>query len=127
MKIDCRALVFKALCALDEAYDEAAEGRVYPSFALRFALAFLYAVGDRRAEWFDREPYDEFWREATVNDATWGTPAVGRMQKLNASFNAIARAAGLERDPNVQSEMRDARKVRSKRAPEASPDQADHS
>ena len=91
------ALVFKALCVLDEAMEQARAGKVPPGRGLRFALAYLYAVGNRRGEWFDREPYDEFWKLATTQDAhDGGTDSVGRFTTMQANVNAIARAAGLE-------------------------------
>ncbi len=91
------ALVFKALCVLDEAMEQARGGKVLPSLGLRFALAYLYAIGDRRKEWFDREPYDEFWMLATKRGACdGGTDSVGRFTAMQANINGIARAAGLE-------------------------------
>lgn len=92
-----QALVFKALCVLAEAMSDARRGRGRPSFGLRFALAYLYAVGDRRGEWFDREPYVSFWQVATKRDASLvDTSGVGRRGQMQASMNAIARAAGVE-------------------------------
>lgn len=90
-------LAFKALCVLDEAIEDARAGKVRPSPGLRLALAFLYAVGDRRGEWFDREPYVEFWRAATQDDATGGAQdGIGRRGELVTSFRAIARTVGCE-------------------------------
>lgn len=107
------ALVFKALCILDEAMEQARRGRVPASLGLRFALAFLYAVGDRRGEWFDRQPYDTFWREATQRqeDLTEGhnVHAYGRVMHMTASMNAIARAAGMPLEIEVLQALRRAR------------------
>lgn len=103
------ALVFKALCALAEAVSDARRGRGRPSLSLRFALAYLYAVGDRRGEWFDREPYVTFWQVATKRDANLiNTSGVGRRSQLQASMNAIARAAGMEITPEVNARLRSA-------------------
>lgn len=101
-----RALTFKALCVLAEAQAAAKRGRVPPSLGLRFALAYLYAVGDRRGEWFDREPYVEFWQVATRGTATSNgvNSDVGgsaRAATLQTCVNAIGRAAGVEVTVNV--------------------------
>ena len=109
------ALVFKALCILDETMEQARRGRVPSSLGLRFALAFLYAVGDRRGEWFDRQPYDTFWREATQRqeDLTEGhnVDAYGRVMHMTASMNAIARAAGMPIEIEVMQALRSARSI----------------
>lgn len=110
MGVARQQLVFLALCVLDEATDLANHGAVPPSPGLRLALAFLYDIGDRREEWFDREPYDEFWRAATGSDLHGATAeAFGRSQQLTSTFNAIARAAGMERDYLLIEAMRKAR------------------
>lgn len=72
MRVGKEALAFKALCVLDEAIADAREGKVRPSAGLRFALAYLYIVGDREGEWFDRQPYEEFWQAATQREEHGG-------------------------------------------------------
>ena len=57
MRFDRDHLVFKALCALDQAIADCDDAPIKPSFALRFALAYLFAVSDG-----ERYPYDLFWR-----------------------------------------------------------------
>ncbi|MBM3929181.1 MAG: hypothetical protein FJ335_12115 [Sphingomonadales bacterium] len=102
-----RALVFKALCVLEEAIVDSRKGRVRPSLGLRFALAYLYAVGDRRKERFDREPYVAFWQAATKqSQGSSDTSGVGRRGMMQASLNGIARAAGIEITPDVNSRLR---------------------
>lgn len=102
-----KALVFKALCVLAEAQIDAKKGRVRPTLGLRFALAYLYAVGDRRKEWFDREPYVDFWRAATKDETVeGGVPSVARGGQMSASLNAIGRAAGIEITPQVLANLR---------------------
>lgn len=97
-----QALVFKALCVLHEAQEVAKRGRVPPSAGLRFALAYLYAVGQRRGEWFDREPYVEFWQVATQRDeAANDMGGSARATILQVDVNGIARAAGMEMTPEV--------------------------
>jgi hypothetical protein len=101
-----RQLVFKALCVLTEAQEQAEQGRVAKTSGLRLALAYLYAVGQRNREWFDREPYVDFWRVATRDDAhNSGSghdgAAYERGTQLRTCMNGIARAAGLELTPDV--------------------------
>lgn len=104
------ALVFKALRVLDEALEQARRGPVAPSLGLRFAIAFLYAVGDRRREHFDREPYDEFWRLATQSDANLteghNVAGYGRVTTMSANLNGIARAAGMPIEGEVLAALR---------------------
>ena len=61
MRVARDRLIFLALCALDEIVDQAEEGPIEPSFALRFILAFLYALSDGK----ERGCYDGFWRCVT--------------------------------------------------------------
>ncbi|MES2339610.1 MAG: hypothetical protein V4537_16080 [Pseudomonadota bacterium] len=105
-----QAMVFKALCVLEEAQRAARRGRVEPSFGLRFALAYLYAVGERRGEWFDREPYIEFWRVATKESAVstgvnGGVDGSARTTTLGKCVKGIARAAGMEMTPDLMARI----------------------
>jgi hypothetical protein len=61
MRIARDRLIFLALCALDEIVDQAKHQPVQPSFALRFTLAFLWALSDGK----QRATYDGFWRCVT--------------------------------------------------------------
>lgn len=114
-RLSREALVFRALCVLEEAVEESRKGAVPPSPGLRLALAYLYAVGDRRREWFDREPYDGFWRLATQQDANFSAgsnvDATGRLTQLTAHLNGIGRAAGMEVDVTVLQAIRRARGI----------------
>ena len=102
MRFSREHLTFKALVALDEA----AESRetVPKSFALRFALAYLYAitVGER---WL----FDEFWRVATGHVGNDYLSRLARQQTLTACLNGICRAAGTERTPELIQKLRKAR------------------
>lgn len=104
-----RQLVFKALCVLTEAMRDAERGKVRPSLGLRFALAYLYAVGERRREWFDREPYVEFWQFATKDGApTRGCQTMSgsaRGTQMRTCINAIGRAAGVEITADVNARL----------------------
>ncbi len=82
MRLSRDHLTFKALAALDEAAE--ATGPVPKSFALRFALAYLYAISTG-----ERWMFDEFWRRATEPCAGDFAGALARRQSLNAAFNGI--------------------------------------
>lgn len=100
------ALVFKALCVLEEAMVVSRSGRAPTSYGLRFALAYLYAVGDRRGEGFDRGPYVEFWQLATrIGPTGDDTQGVGRRTTMRSCLNAIARAAGMELTPEINAKI----------------------
>lgn len=98
---------FLAICVVAQADEDARLGAVTPTLGLRLALAYLYAVGDRRKEWFDREPYDEFWTVATTRTEHGDNAAgFGRSQVLTAHLNAMARAAGMEMDVTMLARVR---------------------
>ena len=70
----------RALAAVDEAADQANQGPVRRSLALRFTLAFLANFADER--W----PFDNFWQAiGSSNDRA-------RWQNANAARNAIRRS-----------------------------------
>jgi hypothetical protein len=70
----------RALAAVDEAADQANDGPVRRTIALRFTLAFLANFADER--W----PFDNFWQAiASSNDRA-------RRQNANAARNAIRRS-----------------------------------
>ena len=75
----------RALAAVDEAADQASDGPVRRSLALRFTLAFLANFADER--W----PFDNFWQAiARSNDGA-------RWQNANAARNAIRGSVRAER------------------------------
>lgn len=97
--------MFKALAALEEAADRTHDEPVRPTYSLRFALAYLYAVSSG-----ERWPFDGFWRAATRDwgkeDAGRGAAGVGRWQAANACLNAIYRGLGLARDHSAGPRLR---------------------
>lgn len=104
-------IAFLALAVLYETMDLAKRGRVAPSPALRLALATLYVLGDRRGEWFDRQPYISFWHEATQRDAAGdgcnaGVEASARQTMMWSDMQGIARAVGIELTSDVRMAMR---------------------
>jgi len=115
-------LAFFALATLSETMDRAKLGRVLPSPGLRLALALLYSIGNRRGEWFDREPYISFWQEATQRDeggdgCNAGAGAVARQSMMWANMQAIARAAGVDLTPELRMAMRKTWEGGSKKGP----------
>lgn len=90
MRFACDPLVFKALCAVDEACEQAQRDIVRPSFALRFALAFLYVRSDGT-----RWVYDAFWAAVQDGDVRSnggylrGTSATSAMQGIMRSVGVV--------------------------------------
>lgn len=102
MRFSAEHLRFKALVAIDEAAE--ARDAVPKSFSLRFALAYLYAVSAA-----DRAIFDEFWQAATTSSDGTYMGSLCRLQTLNALMNAICRAVGCERTPDLMAKLRAAR------------------
>lgn len=109
MRFSKEHLTFKALVALDEAAESLEP--VPKSFALRFALAYLYASTDG-----DRWLFDDFWRTATSTAGPDYIGAVARRQTLNACLTGICRSVGMERTPDLMGKLRQARGVDGKRS-----------
>jgi hypothetical protein len=80
MRFGMSELTERALAAIDEAAELAAQRPVHRSLALRFALAFLANFAD------DRWPFDNFWRAISLNDNKV------RCATVVAARNAIHRA-----------------------------------
>lgn len=101
-------LTFKALVALDEAAES--NGPIPKSFALRFALAYLYATSHG-----ERWLFDQFWRNAIAPAGSTYVSAMARRQTLEACLNGICRGAGMERTPDMIARLRTARGADGKR------------
>jgi hypothetical protein len=84
----------KALLALEEAVQECRYRTPRPSFALRFALAYLWAY---RAG--DRKPFDDFWRALRAEHKPWTHGAADR------ALADVYRALGAERDEALTNTM----------------------
>ena len=89
-------LVARALLVLEAALYQTAHRPVPRSLALRFTLAYLYAVAR-----CDRGCFDDLWRELTddtpCRGGEEGHRALGRSANANASLNGIYRAVGMKR------------------------------
>jgi hypothetical protein len=101
-------LIRKALLALDEAIDQARIKPVAPTFALRFALAWLFTQSNG---W--REPYDAFWR--VIRDPfSWASSDVQRAYlrptKARTEFYRICRSIGIEPTGAFLSELSEERR-----------------
>jgi hypothetical protein len=95
MRFSEQELIFKALVALDDVAEQCAEP-YRPGFALRFALAFLYAHSDG-----EREPYDRFWRG--LQDPHADVPGARdrryrRSIELAHNLNRIVEGLGMKAD-----------------------------
>ena len=97
MRIDADQLKIKALAALEEVAEATHDAPVAPTYALRFALAYLYAVSGG-----ERWPFDGFWQAVTRDwgsaDAVRGAAGIGRSQSANACLNGIYLSIGIKRD-----------------------------
>ena len=100
----------KALLALEDAVQECRYRTPRRSFAIRFALAFLWARS--RA---DRQPFEQYWLALGEPKSPWSYGVA------DSALSAIYRAIGVERDEEVMFAMwrrrRDEEEIGSK-APE---------
>jgi hypothetical protein len=87
-------LVFKALCALAEVVEQCRTGPIIPTFAVRFALAYLYAVGDG-----ERLAFDDFWRAIRTSDEGSYSDVMANVMRVThaqTAMTGIARGCGVE-------------------------------
>ena len=106
MRFERDHFTFKALCALDEAIDQCNVAPIKPTFALRFALAYLFAVSDGR-----RDPYDAFWREVSDGNLAAYSEASRRYVRTSYARTALAsisRGVGIELTADMMQRLRDA-------------------
>jgi len=105
-------LIFKALVALDEAVDQCGAGPLKPGFALRFALAYLFAVSDGQ-----RDSYDGFWH--AIQEPNEREPgSMGsyiRSSAARRNLNGIARSVGLYLSVELDQALSHARKPKEDR------------
>ena len=89
-------LVTRALLVLEAALVETDKRPVPRTLALRFTLAYLYAVARR-----DRACFDSFWRNVTddrpCQDGEERLRGLGRSANANADLNGLYRAVGAKR------------------------------
>ena len=79
----------KALLALEEALQDLRYGHARRSFAVQFALAYLWAYRPG-----PREPFHDFWRELASTTA-W------RLGPADHALEQIYKALGVKRDEEV--------------------------
>lgn len=84
----------KALLALEDAIQECRYRTPRPSFAVRFALAYLwvYSKGDRK-------PFDEFWEALRADKSPWSFTVA------NHALFTIYGALDLRRPEHISWEM----------------------
>ena len=85
----------KALLALEDAVQECRYRTPRRSFAVRFALAYLWACGGCR----DRRPFDDFWQALGRPLTPWS------FSVADTSLLRVYRVLGIERPDEVQSAM----------------------
>ena len=108
MLIPRDVLVFKALCALDEVVEQARHAPVQPGLAVRFALAYLFAISNG-----DRRHYDAFWRQVRDEKGSCFSEAAGRYERstyARTAFTGIARSVGVQLDIAMVSRLAAARR-----------------
>jgi hypothetical protein len=84
----------KALLALEDALQECRYRRPRRSFALRFALAYLWATSGA-----DRKPFENFWRCLGAEKMPWSFGVA------DSALCEIYRALKIERDDAVSFAM----------------------
>jgi hypothetical protein len=89
MRLGADQLRGKALLALEEATQECRFGPVNRSFAIRFALAYLWSLAPT-----SREPFDAFW-SALDADHMW------RFSSANQALRGIYLQLGLQQDDEL--------------------------
>ena len=93
MRVSRERQIFLALCAVDEMVEQARAAPIRPSFALRFALAFLWSCSDGR----DRAGYDALWRNL-VGANGWGMSHSLLHAYARSQFNGVILSLGLDVD-----------------------------
>lgn len=117
LRIGTDKLIVKALHAVEDACWLAQSGAVDPSFALRFALAFLYAHSHRE----DRESFDMFWKIVTDHPSQYRHESdtiqnTCRSSHANREAYGIYRAVGVYRSTDMMFHSALARKKAEKDA-----------
>ena len=105
MRLSPDQLKMKALLALEEGAAVHRDRPTRPSFAIRFALAYLYAIGDG-----ERWLFDSYWMACTSTGEQLGpnssayTRQVARGTSIEAALNGSYRSVGIERTAPVLEE-----------------------
>lgn len=115
-KLTGEHLVFKALVALDEVIEESRNGPIRPSFAVRFACAYLYSVSKH-----DRTDFDALF--AVLQDPmTIHTDTIAnyvRPTQARTILHGICRGVGFDYAGKGHQQLCDARKPKAQRMKEA--------
>lgn len=89
MRYAANNLRAKALLALEEAAQECRYGQVQRTFAIRFALAYLWSLAPS-----SREPFDEFWK-ALAETTMW------RFGSADRALSGIYQQLGIQRNDEL--------------------------
>ena len=103
MRFERPQLTFKALCALDQAASECHAAPLRRTFAIRFALAYLYTIAEG-----DRLAFDQFWRAVADPQPGAFSEAEGRYIRATAArtaLTALARNVGFPMSPEAWNEL----------------------
>ncbi|MDT9598654.1 hypothetical protein [Sphingosinicella rhizophila] len=100
MGIGAEDLRDKALLALEEVVQECRYRAPRRSFAIRFALAYLWAYSGK-----DRKPFDDFWRRLGEKHSPWS------FSTADWDLQAIYRTLKVERRDIVSDRMWKARQT----------------
>jgi len=93
MSIPPEALTHKALLALEEICGSP-DGRFERTMALRFVLAYLYAVSKTK----NRHPFDELWNgNGFRHQHSKEMDRICQSQQVNSCLNGIYNAVGVHR------------------------------
>lgn len=102
MGFGTQALIVKALHALEDVGWQSQKGPVAPSYALRFTLAYLFAMGGGK----DRATFDEFWRAATDlgdhHQSNAHLTNIVRSNRTSTALHGIYRVVGVYRSVEMQ-------------------------
>lgn len=85
----------KALLALEDVVQECRYRQPRRSFAISFALAYLWTYSGRQ----DREPFDRFWRDISSPKSPWSFTGA------DTALDGIYRALGCERPDEIGSRL----------------------
>lgn len=87
-------LIEKALIALEDAVTECRYRQPRRSYAIKFALYYLWFVSGG-----DRKPFDDLWRSLGSAKSPWS------FSVANTDLLGIYRALNVERDPALEAAM----------------------
>ncbi|HEY0626369.1 MAG TPA: hypothetical protein VGD10_06505 [Allosphingosinicella sp.] len=107
MRVDAEELKMKALLALEEGAQLVHLKESKPSLGIRFALAYLYAIGDGE-KWIFNNYWNAVTGKAGTNQSSTYLAEVVRNTEVESALNGIWRSVGIERTVTPELECRKA-------------------